>query len=545
MLMGRRPSLWISVCCCCCWPGSLVPSYLLLKEILSSFSCKLSKLFNNPSANSSAKALKVIFHDFPGGPEGFELFARFCYKNGDLQITPSNTPLLHCIAHFMEMSKATLSSSPCLINSTRKSLEMIQFWTWSDTVNSLKQCQELSAISGSSAVLNKILDSLLARIAAISDASPSDSPESSALRFSCDTRSTVSVKTGNSRSWWFEDLVLLDPRMIEKVIKGMLSRKIEHGTISRFLFYYLKSRLSNAALYEKKKKATEVTIELLNCLDVNSVSCKRLFGILRVSSSLKISRACRSTLEAMIGAQIDQASLDNLLIPSSTLIDSIYDVNLILRFLKSFLDIVGKELVARLKRVGRLMDLYLAEVAPDSCLKPAKFVALIASLPDAARDCHDAIYRAIDMYLEVHSQLSDEEKMKICCCINYEKLSSECCKHLAKNAKFPSRITIQALVSQHSKLRSLLQDTNNIKSTQKSPLKGKQCEDGEQIILYAKKLDLSIENEKLKAHLQGMHWRVMELEKVCKKMQTQMTSIMKSRKHPATGGSRSLPRLCS
>lgn len=189
--------------------------------------------------------------------------------------------------------------------------------------------------------------------------------------------------------------------MIEKVIKGMLSRKIEHGTISRFLFYYLKSGLSNAALYEKKKKATEVTIELLNCLDVNSVSCKRLFGILRVSSSLKISRACRSTLEAMIGAQIDQASLDNLLIPSSTLIDSIYDVNLILRFLKSFLDIVGKELVARLKRVGRLMDLYLAEVAPDSCLKPAKFVALIASLPDAARDCHDAIYRAIDMYLEV------------------------------------------------------------------------------------------------------------------------------------------------
>ena len=56
---------------------------------------------------------------------------------------------------------------------------------------------------------------------------------------------------------------------------------------------------------------------------------------------------------------------------------------------------------ARLKKVGRLMDLYLAEVAPDPSLRPAKFLELATALPAPARDCHDALYRAIDVYFQV------------------------------------------------------------------------------------------------------------------------------------------------
>lgn len=134
--------------------------------------------------------------------------------------------------------------------------------------------------------------------------------------------------------------------------------------------------------------------------------------------------------------------------------------------------------------------------------------------------------------------------MKICCAMKYEKLSSESCKHLARNSKFPSRTAIQALISQQSKLKSLLQDTNNYKTPLSTPSLGKELNEGEQIILYAKKLDLSTENEKLKAHLQGMQWRVMELEKLCRKMQTQMSKIMKTR-ISTPSGARSLPRLCS
>ena len=76
-------------------------------------------------------------------------------------------------------------------------------------------------------------------------------------------------------------------------------------------------------------------------------------------------------------------------------------MDLVLRFLKFFLDNGGRKSIDRLKKVGSLMDLYLTEVAPDSGLKPFKFIALATALPDAARDSHDSLYRAIDMYLEV------------------------------------------------------------------------------------------------------------------------------------------------
>lgn len=146
----------------------------------------------------------------------------------------------------------------------------------------------------------------------------------------------------------------------------------------------------------------------------------------------------------------------------------------------------------------------------------------------------------------MHPRLSEEEKTKICCAINYEKLSSESCKHLAHNSRFPSRTALQALVSQHSKLKNLLKDTNN--NIRAAPLaKGK--DGSEQIILYAKKLDLSMENEKLRANLQGMQWKVMELEKVCRKMQIQMAKMTRSTRASSgsghRGSSRSLPKLCS
>jgi hypothetical protein len=133
-----------------------------------------------------------------------------------------------------------------------------------------------------------------------------------------------------------------------------------------------------------------------------------------------------------------------------------------------------------------------------------------------------------------------------------EKLSAEVCIHLSQNTKFPSKYAAQALISQQYKLKGLLHGTNSSKPYTDSPCTssadvsgmGKQDEATDQVVLYAGKLDVVSDNEELKAHLQGMQWRVMELEKVCRKMQTQMAKIVKSRisRH---GHTRSLPRLCS
>ncbi|KAH0984172.1 hypothetical protein GBA52_011349, partial [Prunus armeniaca] len=151
----------------------------------------------------------------------------------------------------------------------------------------------------------------------------------------------------------------------------------------------------------------------------------------------------------------------------------------------------------------------------------------------------------------VHVGLSEEEKMKICCVLNYEKLSSETCIHLSQNKKFPSKAAVQALVSQQLKLKSLLHATNNSKSYADSPCsageignEGRKFDAIEKPVLYATKLDLLANNEKLRAHLQGMQCRVMELEKLRKKKQTQMAKFTKSRasSHSHT---RFVPKLCS
>ncbi|XP_068639394.1 BTB/POZ domain-containing protein At3g22104-like [Aristolochia californica] len=508
--------------------------FLVDKGVLCSFSGKLRKLFRK---STSASNLKIIFHDLPGGAEAFELMTRFCYNNGLVEVTPSNACFLHSIGHYMEMTEDV--SLHNLIEQTEKALQGFAYWSWADLLVLLKQCESLSPSASSSQLLQKCLDSAVFRITSANETSPStSSPDSTGFRFSFDTRSSESTKISLYRARWYEDLAVFNSNIIEKLVKSMISYKLDHQTISRFLFYFLKSQVSSAKNNEKCR-AIEIIVDLLFLLDRGSVSCKGLFGVLRVVSSVNVHKCCKNKLESMIGSQLDQATLDNLLVPAPVGMSFLYDVNLVLRFLKSFLCSGFQASSSRLKRVGALMDMYIAEVAPDSSLKPSKFIALAMALPNSARDSFDGIYRAVDMYLEVHSGLSEEDKMKICNVLNYEKLSTVACRHLAQNPKLPPRTAIQALVSQQSKLKNFLQDVDPLKSVHGTPFSfiSKSTD-------VAKKLDISTEKENLKAHLQGMQWRVMELEKICRKMQVQMAKIMKPRLS-SPGNPRSLPKLCS
>lgn len=342
----------------------------------------------------------MIFNDFPGGAPNFELVTRFCYNNGEVNINPSNISNLNCAAHFMEMNRS-VSETDNLREQTEKSLQEIRYWAWSELLMALKQCQDLS----SSCILDKCLDSLTERLRFSCETSPCpsmSSSDSSVFRLSCDTRSTESLKNCSFRTtWWFEDLTTLDTGLIQMLVKLMVSRNFDNSIISRFLFHYQKSRFASASV-DEKTKILETLIEMVNSLDIRSISYKGLFGMLRIAQSMDLSDSCRDKLESMIGSQLDQATLDNLLVPSPVRTSYLYDVNLVLRFLKSFL---GKGIccvpLSRLKKVARLMDLYLAEVAPDPSLKPLKFLALIRALPDSARDSCDGIYHAVDLYLEV------------------------------------------------------------------------------------------------------------------------------------------------
>ncbi|KAL3522104.1 hypothetical protein ACH5RR_014938 [Cinchona calisaya] len=442
-------------------------TFLVDKKILASFSGRFSKMFRK--LRDTTSSFKVIFHDFPGGAEGFELIAKFCYNRSKINITPSNIFLLYSAAIYMEMDKDTCGASS-LIQQTKQYFKGIHQFAWPELLECLKQCQELLYIFNCSDMFQDFLDCLVGRLALFSVLSPySSSAASSCMQFSGDiSRESTSNYSSQSTTWWFEDLEFLKIGLFEKLVETMVSKKMDNCVISSFLFYYQKRKFNGSLLVEKRR-ITKTIINLLCLLDRSLISLRGLFDNLRFSLALKFKRCCKKKIENLIGSLLDQAKLDDLLLPSPPGKSYAYDVNLILRLQKQFVIESKKQfLICRLKKVAALMDFYIAEVAPDPYLKPSKFVALATALPKFARDSHDMIYEAMDIYLKVHNKLSMEEKIKICCFLDHDKLSAGLLIHLAKNIDFSACANVTAAVSQHSKLKVLPRKKGHLGTFQES-----------------------------------------------------------------------------
>lgn len=146
--------------------------------------------------------------------------------------------------------------------------------------------------------------------------------------------------------------------------------------------------------------------------------------------------------------------------------------------------------------------------------------------------------------LQSHPALPLEERSRLCRCQNYDKLSLEACKDLAKNPRIPPRIAVQALASQGS---NFVKEKDTKKKTIKNPSSMK---NSTQMVLYKKNKSASdhhqisfspvdAESEHMRLNLQRMQWKVVELEKVCREMKGQMSRMVKTPSH-----NRALPRLC-
>ncbi|KAE8728556.1 Eukaryotic translation initiation factor-related, putative isoform 1 [Hibiscus syriacus] len=155
------------------------------------------------------------------------------------------------------------------------------------------------------------------------------------------------------------------------------------------------------------------------------------------------------------------------------------------------------------------------DLIADYYLNPSKFAALVLLLPDSARESHDRLFQAIDIYLQVHGGICEAPKMRICSALNYANLSTDALRHLARNSKSPSRIAIQGFLNQQSKLENLLEGQKYIDtfsgfiSTKESV---KEIENNDQIVVYAKQASVRGKAEQLYVLLQGMQCRVTELE---------------------------------
>ncbi|KAF9601353.1 hypothetical protein IFM89_019085 [Coptis chinensis] len=183
-----------------------------------------------------------------------------------------------------------------------------------------------------------------------------------------------------------------------------------------------------------------------------------LSSLLKTAIISSASATCRSDLERRMGLQLDQAILEDILIPTNSQSKNhqpLYETDTIVKTFSIFLNVdeddneennlkdevelsydfdsPGSPKQSSILKVSKLLDNYLAEIALDSNLIPSKFIALAELLPDHARIISDGLYRAVDIFLKVHPNIKDSERYRLCKTIDCQKLSQEACSHAAQN----------------------------------------------------------------------------------------------------------------
>ncbi|KAF8712803.1 hypothetical protein HU200_028575 [Digitaria exilis] len=533
----------------------------------------------------------IDLSDIPGGSKAFELAAKFCY-GVKFEMTAANVVHLRCAADYLEMTEEMSEGN--LIAQTENFLTQTVLRSWKDSVKALQTCDDVLDIAERLQIVKRCVDSIATRSCSDPDlfgwpvaqyGGPMQSPGGSLL---WNGISTGARPRNSSPDWWYDDVSCLSLPLYKKLISAMEYRGISQEIIVGSLNHYAKRRLPGL---NRRKSISDVSnslsmtaltsipseddqkylleeIDRLLPFQRGVASCKLLFGLLRTAIFLKASPSCLSNLERRIGMQLDKASLEDLLIPNiSESVETLYDVDCVQRIVEHFLamdqeaggaspglgedgQILASPSLVPITMVAKLIDGYLAEVAPDENLKLPKFRSLAAAIPDYARPIDDGLYRAIDIYLKAHPNLSESDKEELCRVMDCQKLSLEACTHAAQNDRLPLRVIVQVLFFEQLQLRNSIAECLMISE----PLDG----GGVSRQLAGLSVDehhrtagwplATRENQTLREGMDTMKQRVAELEKECTAMRQDIERLGRSR---SAGKSRfpfaltAKPQVCS
>lgn len=526
----------------------------------------------------------------PGGAKTFELVAKFCY-GVKLELTASNVVYLRCAAEYLEMTEDYGDGN--LISQTETFLNQVVLKNWKDSLRALQTCDDILPYAEELHVTERCIESLAMKASTdpnlfgwpvMEHGGPMQSPGGSVL---WNGISTGARPKHSSSDWWYEDASTLSFPFYKRLISAMESRGIKQDIMAGSLYFYAKKylpglnrRQSNTessnrlaqtglgvALSEEDQKFLLEEVEHLLPMQKGLVPTKFLFGLLRTAKILRASSSCISKLEKRIGMQLDQANLEDLLMPNfSHSMETLYDVDCVQRILEHFLamdqvtggaspsivddaQLLGSPSLTPITMVAKLIDGYLAEVAPDVNLKLPKFQSLAAAVPEYARPLDDGLYRAIDIYLKSHPWLVESDREQLCRLMDCQKLSLEACTHAAQNERLPLRIIVQVLFFEQLQLRTsiagcfLVSDNLDGGSRQlRSGMVG-QNEGGWATAVR--------ENQVLKVGMDNMRMRVSELEKECSNMRQEIEKLGKGKVSSTWGnvskkfGFRMKSQMCS
>ncbi|KAL2345386.1 hypothetical protein Fmac_006671 [Flemingia macrophylla] len=565
------------------WPISDVSSDLTIEVGAATFALHKFPLVSRSGRirkllleAKDSKVLRLSLPIVPGGAEAFELAAKFCYGI-NVEFSLSNVALLRCTAHFLEMTEEFADKN--LEARAESYLRDTVLPNISSTVYVLHCCEALLPISEEINLVSKLIN-------AIANNACKEELTSGLLKldrthtFPSKTIPTMEPETPSD--WWGKSFNVLSLEFFQRVVSVVKSKGLKQDMISKILMNYasgslqgvgvrdpqvVKGSLLDMELLKKQRVVVETIVGLLPTQSRKSpVPMGFLSSLLKAAIVTSASTPCKSDLERRIGLQLDQAILEDILIPTNSpqnTHNAMYDTDSILRIFSLFLnldeedgedsdnffdesqmmydfDSPGSPKQSSIIKVSKLLDSYLAEVALDPNLSPSKFTALTELLPDHARIVSDGLYRAVDIFLKVHPNMKDSERYRLCKTIDCQKLTQEACSHAAQNERLPVQMAVQVLYFEQMRLRNAMNGGHNQLFFGQFPQRSGSGAGSGAISPRDNYASVRRENRELKLEVARMRMRLTDLEKDHVSMKQELV-----KSHPANKLFKSFTRKLS
>jgi len=371
---------------------------------------------------------EVTITDLPGGPAAFEICAKFCYGMV-VTLNAHNVIAARCAAEYLGMHETVEKGN--LVYKIDVFLNSCIFRSWKDSIIVLQTTKSMLPWSEDLKLISQCVDSIASKA----------SVDTSIVDWSYSyNRRKLAEETGTDpnwngvitykvvpRDWWVEDLCELEIDLYKRVIvsikdKDIVSSEVIGEALKAYACGQFAGLIKGASQYSDliNYRSTVDAIIWLLPAGKGCISCSFLLKLLRAAILVDSSDVAKKELMKKIGQQLEQASVNDLLIRAPEGDKSMYDVDTVKNIVREFLtrhqnseieSAEGEEnwemqkpgILSEASKlmVAKLIDAYLAEIAGDPNLPVLKFVELADMLSGISRPGHDGLYRAIDMYLKV------------------------------------------------------------------------------------------------------------------------------------------------
>ncbi|XP_019053152.1 PREDICTED: coleoptile phototropism protein 1-like isoform X1 [Nelumbo nucifera] len=486
---------------------------------------------NNGEADAGMSVPIIQLDSLPGGCQTFELVVKFCYGLS-VNLTGSNIAPLYCAAHFLEMGEDLKQGN--LISRTEAFLSFLMLSSWKDMFRILKNCEAISAWAEELKILERCSESIAWKACMDPQAISCGDDEAQCLNVLTNNfnESKINTKDGAVGShteaesnWWFEDVSRLRIDHFIKVINAVKNRGMRSDVIGSCIIKWTEKWLLRIKknIHDHLNEEPRVTIEsLVKVLptEKDSVCCNFLLHLLKVGMVMNINPELLMVLEKRVALLLESCSAGDLMVKNHHGDkDSVYDANLIIRVVEAYVSCVSSNSISRISVVASVVDEYLALVSMDSNLSVKSFQLLAEALPEAARSCHDRLYRAMDAYLKSHPILTEEERESVCRAMDYHKLSQEARKHAMRNDRLPSNFMVRFILLDHLNMaRSMVDDTSRFQRTKTQAFITVSKSPAKNLIRTQKELEImKQEVKRLKLQLNDLQLCRLELQKKVKR----------------------------